>query len=211
MSQVIQITGRPSTVKLTRGTLWAFLGIAVVTGALVVAFGAMQLVQSLTSGHITLTLVAEKAIPTHTEQGLTTILNGNYDTATLTLSGVSGPTLILWIVASVAGILTQLAFCGSIAILAWRLLRPRMFKRSFSVIVTIAGGIVAIGGMLTQGASSFASVFAADLLNGSDRPGFWPLAGQVDLTYVGIGIVLMLVGLAFDYGSRLQRDTEGLI
>ena len=43
------------------------------------------------------------------------------------------------------------------------------------------------------------------------RRGLWPLAGRFDLTFLGVGLVLLLVGLAFEYGERLQRDTEGLV
>lgn len=211
MSQSVQIAGPPLVRRLTRGFMWLFFITAVIAGALFVLFGTIRLVQSLSSGHVTLTLVAGHRMPSSAAQGSVTILEGGYDTATLTLSGVSGPTLVLWVIALVAGILTQLAFCGSGAILAWRLLHPLMFKHSFSVSVTIAGGIVAIAGLLTQGASSLASGSAAALLNGSDPSGFWPIAGEIDLTYVGMGLVLMLVGLAFDYGSRLQNETDGLI
>ena len=57
-----------------------------------------------------------------------------------------------------------------------------------------------------------ASWMAADQLNGnSTGDGFWPMIGTVDGAPFGIGICLLLVGLAFEYGERLQRDTEGLV
>lgn len=52
----------------------------------------------------------------------------------------------------------------------------------------------------------------ADQLNDSSTvQGFWPLIGSMDGTPLGIGVGLLLVGLAFEYGEGLQRDTEGLV
>ena len=48
-------------------------------------------------------------------------------------------------------------------------------------------------------------------LDGAGRDGIWPVTGSIDFTFVSFGVVLMLVGLAFEYGERLQLDTEGLV
>ena len=67
------------------------------------------------------------------------------------------------------------------------------------------------GGFISQGSGSLATAMAASELNGAGRDGIWPVAGSIDFTFVAFGVVLMLVGLAFEYGERLQRDTEGLV
>jgi len=41
--------------------------------------------------------------------------------------------------------------------------------------------------------------------------GFWPIQAAVDGGPIWIGVVMMLIGLAFEYGERLQRDTAGLV
>jgi hypothetical protein len=57
---------------------------------------------------------------------------------------------------------------------------------------------------------ALAGGLAASEINGHDH-GYWPLAGTFDPTLVVFGVVLLLVGLAFEYGARLQKETEGLV
>jgi hypothetical protein len=66
-------------------------------------------------------------------------------------------------------------------------------------------------GSISQGFGSFTTAMAPSELTGASRDGFWPVAGSNISAYVAFGVVLMLVGLAFEYGERLQRDTEGLV
>ena len=68
------------------------------------------------------------------------------------------------------------------------------------------------GGLVSGGVGMLASWMATDQLNGrSTGGGFWPIIGAVDGAPLVIGLIILLVGLAFEFGERLQRDTEGLV
>ena len=122
--------------------------------------------------------------------------------------------VVVWLglaAAALVGVLTRVAIATLIALLSWRLLRGAVFARSLSFVAVIAGGALLIGGALTQGLGSLADAMAAADLNGPGGRGFGPLAGRLDFTTIVTGLILLLVGLAFEYGERLQRDTEGLV
>lgn len=125
--------------------------------------------------------------------------------------GTTDVVVVLTTVGGAAAMLTQAALCAAVAVLAWRVPRRNPFRRSVSLAVTCAGAILLVGGMISQAANSIATGLAASELNVSGSRGFWPLAGRFDPTFLVIGVVLLLVGLAFEYGERLVRDTDGLV
>lgn len=210
MSEVSQIAGRPSTVRLARISLWLFLIVAGVVGVITLVEGTLSLIASLTSGHIDLTLVADKHIPHGTDPGSAHIVSGSFASADLVLSNVSTHAMVFFIVATVAGTLTPVALCACIVLLAWRILRQRMFRRSFATTISTMGVIVTIGGLISQLALAIAAgTVATDLDGGVD--GYWPIAGHFDPTFFAVGIVILLVGAAFEYGGRLQTETDGLV
>lgn len=123
--------------------------------------------------------------------------------------------------ASIAQVLTQAACTALVAVMAWRLLHRRPFRRSLSTITTAGGIVVFIGGAFTQGLGLFTDALANSSLpsggadsqggNGTQTPAWWPFPGTFDSSFIALGIVLILVGLAFRYSQHLQHDTEGLI
>ncbi|MGN6127499.1 MAG: hypothetical protein ACTHON_13100, partial [Humibacter sp.] len=74
-------------------------------------------------------------------------------------------------------------------------------------IVILSGGVIAQAFVLLT--NGVAVVQAYDY--GTNSRGAWPLAGRFDLSFIGIGILLILIGMAFRVGAALQRDTEGLV
>ncbi|MBC7589994.1 MAG: hypothetical protein H7226_02975 [Salinibacterium sp.] len=212
MSQTDQLAGKGALVAVSRVTLWVFLALAVAAGLLALAFGLGGVIASLTSGTTPLTLALDHGLPAAADRGSASIVSGGYDSASVVVSGLDSGTVALATIARVAGVLTQAAIAASVALLAWRLLRGRAFRRSLSLIVAISGAMLLIGGLLSGGLGLLAAWMTADQLNGSSTvDGFWPIIGTVDGTPLGIGVCLLLVGLAFEYGERLQRDTEGLV
>jgi len=205
-----QGAGRVSTAT-ARYIVWVFLAISVIVCLLTLGFGTAEVVGELASGRTQLTLVADSPLPTLANSGSATIVGGEFSTAAVTLSGLSAATVVLSAIASIAQVLTQAALTAVVALLAWRVLRGGVFRRSVSFALSLAGVILLVGGMLSQGAGSLASGTAAAQLNGSTDTGFWPLAGAFDPSSLVTGIVLLLVSLAFGYGERLQRETEGLV
>ncbi len=191
--------------------LWLFFGVAVIVGAVRLVTGAIDIIHSLASGQTQLTLVAEHALPAAANGGTATIISGGYESAVVTVTRASAGVVAISTISSIAGLLTQVTLAGVIALLAWRILRGSPFRRSVGLAVTVGGGILLIGGLLSQGARALGGGLAATELNSSGRFGFWPLAGRFDPTLMVIGVVLLLVGLAFQYGERLQSDTDGLV
>jgi len=212
MSQTDQLAGKGPMVAMSRVTVLIFLALAIAAGLFALIFGLGGVVASLTSGTTPLTLSLDHALPAAADRGSASIVSGGYDSASVVVSGLDSGTVALATIARIAGVLTQAAIAASIALLAWRLLRGRAFRRSLSLIVAISGAILLIGGLLSSGLGVLAAWMTADQLNGSRTlEGFWPIIGTVDGTPLGIGVCLLLVGLAFEYGERLQRDTEGLV
>ena len=211
MSFGVEADTHPKTLRVVRGMLWAFLAGAVVIAVAILILGTQVTIHTLSSGRVPLNLVALHPLAPATDAGTARIVSGAYETASVTVSQLSPGTVALAITSSIANMLTQAAIALLVALLAWRVLRGRMFRRSLSYAAIIAGGILLVGGMLAQGAGSLATGIAASELNGGSGRGLWPLAGRFDLTFLGVGVVLLLVGLAFEYGERLQRDTEGLV
>jgi hypothetical protein len=211
MTTPVQIAGRPLTVRLARAALWAILAASAIIVLLTIIDGVAGIVGDLTSGTTTLTLVAGKVLPA-AANGLTTrVVHGGYDNATVALSHAPAAVATLGVVSAIGQLLAQSALAAALGLVSWRVLRPRMFRRSLSVQFTLMGALVFIGGILWQLGAMFADGLAAVALDGSDRHGFWPLAGRLDPTYIVVGFAFVTIGLAFEYGERLQKDAEGLV
>jgi hypothetical protein len=211
MTDTSLIAGSRTVVMLARGILWAFFGIAIVVGLYCLISGALSIGQHLSSGYTQLTLVANKPLPKQLHPAaLYGTTRGSYPTATVQARGLSDTVVFLVTSAAVATILIQVALSGLVALLSWRLLRGGLFRPSIARAVSGAGLVLTIGGLISQAGVALAGGAAASELNGGGR-GFWPLAGSFDPTLLIFGIVLLIVGLAFEYGVRLQKESEGLV
>ncbi len=209
--QADQLTGTGPLVRIARAIVWAFFGAAILVGAFGLVFGAIQTITGLADGHIALTLIADHALPRDADAGPAVLVSGRYNTAGVVVANLPGGVVALATLASITSILTVAAVAVCIAVPAWRLLRGQLFRRTMTLIVTFAGGVLLVGGFISQGSGRLAAWMAAGELNGPGRDGIWPIAGIIDFTSIAFGVVLMLVGLAFEYGERLQRDTDGLV
>ena len=215
-----QQSGPRSNARTARVMVWPIFGASVLAGVAIVVVGTLSVIDSLVSGRIALLLSAAGQLPAEADAGPARIVEGGYESATVVLENLSGGAVAVAVAAAVIGMLTQAAVAGAIALLAWRLLRPGTFSRSLSLGVAFVGGELLIGGILAVGLGGFASVMAAEELNadGAGLDGFWPVAASLDLGPLVLGFVLMLVGLAFEAGEKLQedntrlrRDTDGLV
>jgi hypothetical protein len=185
MSLGVQADQHPMTTRLVRGLLWVFLAGAAVVAAIVLVVGTIAVIRTLVSGQVPLNLVAEHPLSPGTDAGTAKIVSGSYESASLVISHLSSGAVALATISSIANTLTQAAVALLVAILAWRLLHRRLFRRSLSFATTFGGGILLVGGMIAQGAGSLVTGIAAAELNGTARHGPWPLAGRFDLTFPG--------------------------
>ncbi|MDQ1547929.1 MAG: hypothetical protein QOH69_2833 [Actinomycetota bacterium] len=210
MTDTTLVEGSKPLVAVTRVILWAFLVLAVIVGLASLIGGSIAVGQQLAGGHTQLTLVADKPLPAAQTHAGALFLQGLYATASVSVHGLSAGVVALATAAAIATVLIQVSLSALIALLAWRLLRGGLFRRSIARAISAAGLVVATGGMISQVGTGLAAGAAASELNGGGN-GFWPLAGRFDPTLVVFGIVLLLVGLAFEYGTRLQKDSDGLV
>ena len=213
MSQTNQLAGRGFTARTTRIVVWLGLAAAVVVGGITLVGGVTEIVSALVDNRTALTLIAGQPLPAAAEASSSgsRIIEGSFETAQVIVTELPFGISVLAAAAALADVLTRVAIATLIALLSWRLLRGAVFARSLSIVAAIAGSALLIGGIFTQGFGSLAAAMAAADLNGSGGRGFWPIAGRLDFTTIVTGLILMLVGLAFDYGERLQRDTDGLV
>jgi len=213
MPQIDQLAGRGVAARATRVVVWLGLAAAVLVGGITLMVGVTEIVSGLVNNQTALTLIADRPLPAAAQASSSgsRIIEGNFETAHVIVTDLPFGISVLAAAAALVGVLTRIAIATLIALLSWRLLRGAVFARSLSFVAVVAGGALLIGGALTQGLGSLADAMAAADLNGPGGRGFWPLAGRLDFTTIVTGLILLLVGLAFEYGERLQRDTEGLI
>ena len=106
---------------------------------------------------------------------------------------------------------TTAMICAAVAHLCWKLLRRRAFDRSVSWLAMSVGAVLAVGSTLGGGLGGLGLMIASTELDAVSPGRFWPMGFQVDPTPVMVGFVILLVAMVFDAGTRLQRDTEGLV
>jgi hypothetical protein len=201
------IVGSRPIVALARVIIWVLFVVAILVGFACLIGGGITIAQQLASGYTQLTLVADKPLPSNLHPAALYYINGEYATATMQARGLSAGVVALVTIGASATVPVQVALGGLVALLAWRLLRGDLFRRSIARAVSVSGLILAVGGIVSQTGIALASGRAAEL-NGGGR-GFWPPAGSFDPTLPVVGVVLLLVGLAFEYGTRLQNETDG--
>ncbi len=213
MSQTDQLAGRGFAPRTLRLVVWLCLAAAMLVGGITLVVGVTEIVNGLVTTKTELTLIADRPLPAAAEVSSSgsRIIEGNFETAHLIVTDLPFGISVLAAAAALVDVLTGVAIPTLIALLSWRLLRGAYFARSLSLVAVVAGGALLIGGVFSQGLGSFAAAMAAADLNGPGGRGSWPLAGRLDFTTIVTGLILLLLGLAFEYGERLQHDTEGLV
>jgi hypothetical protein len=123
--------------------------------------------------------------------------------------------------------LVVLALAVVVMLLCVRLLRGQPFGRAMTVTLGVFAGVIAAGSILSQTLlaapwlSQSAAEFRTDiagLMIGAPQisdtdSGYHRATGvaELDLTFVGIGVLLALVAVAFRVGEKLHTDTKGLV
>ncbi len=163
----------------------------------------------LEAGHAPVTLLAHAAIE-HDRTGVPLIVSGNFDHAAVVTSGLSAAARALLAVGAGLGALTAAVVSAAIAYFLIRLLRGTPFHRSLVVSTIIAGAALSIGNMLAQFIGGFGRMQAAVELN-PVAGGVFEVGFALDPVPILVGFVVLALGYVFQFGARLQRDTEGLV
>jgi hypothetical protein len=198
--------------KWDRVGLWILLVASALVAVASVASNATRIVTRLASGHFILGLEVTVPLPPEADAGTATIVNGNYETARVEVSGLSTGTEALLIIGDAVGLLTQTAVAVAFTYLAWRLLRHRPFITSLTTMFIISGAILALGSIISQFLIGFGSWnVVTELTTGRALDGFWPLVMRLDPAPIALGFGLLLVASAFEFSARLGRDLDGLV
>lgn len=121
----------------------------------------------------------------------------------------------LWAAAAEATMsLTVIAVLAAVLLLCIRLLRGVPFTPTMTRWVGGAGTALIVGGALAQIFSwlSRQEMIAAVAVNVANNG--WRLPSSaipIDVVPLACGAILLIVALAFSAGTRMQRDTEGLV
>ncbi|HWS50497.1 MAG TPA: hypothetical protein VN241_05765 [Microbacterium sp.] len=147
-------------------------------------------------------------------EGIAGVSSAQYAAADVVLTTV--PAGARWLLFT-EGALPALATIG-VCIVAWwlgvSLMRSRPFRNSMSWAIGIAACLVVAGGVFGQLSGAVGRAVIVERLAAS-HPAvtdvFWTFLIDLDLAPVGWGFALALIAGAFSIGSRLQRETEGLV
>ncbi|WP_309067547.1 hypothetical protein [Microbacterium sp.] len=190
----------------------------IATGAASVGIGALVAIVLSTIG-ATEQAVTISQMPIAAEEagaplgGAQPVVGSAYETASVTFSVLpAGIRSMLW----AESVLPAIATIGVCAIAWWlavSLMRARPFRRAMSTAIAVVSVLVIVGGTVGQLLGAFARAAAVEFL-ATDGPGAEPFSLfllELDLAPIGWGFALALIAGAFGIGSRLQRDTEGLV
>lgn len=146
--------------------------------------------------------------------GVDSIRSADYsqaDVAFTTLSAGARWMLLL------EGALPALATIGVCAVAWWlgvSLIRGRAFRKTMSTTTGIAACLVTAGGLFGQLCGAIGRAMIVDHL-ASDDPSIYDtipaFSIDLDLAPLGWGFALALIAMAFAAGTRMQKDTEGLV
>lgn len=168
-------------------------------------------ISALFSGPVTLVLPI--ATSHQVVSGLTMEAVGHYTSVEATLPALpSGPAAYLaWAYGlNQLGILAVMAL---LFLLAYRLQARTLFTAKSAHLVGAAGAVLAVAGTAGQvldgiGRNRLAGMIGANARQAGEAQVF---AAEFDMAPIMLGVVLLLVSAVFEYGRRLQKDTEGLV
>jgi hypothetical protein len=199
----------PVSRGMERGILILFSAAAAVIG-LGLAVPAVQQAVGVATGTGGVGLLTEAALPHDASSSGAGIVSATFDSAWVIASGLSDGARVLLTLGAVAGALTTALTVGAVALFLLLLMWRRPFHRALIVATQVAGCALLLGGILSAGLGGLGRMMAATELN--------PIAGDVfvvgfrfDPAGMLAGIGVLALSLVFSYGTRLQRDTEGLV
>lgn len=193
----------PNTTGLSPLDAAAFRAMAVIAlllGGVWLYFGIANAVDALAHG---------RAVVEFDLQAPQPIGVGQAEAVTVTAEGMGAGPAALIAAGSVLGGLIAITVGIAIAIFLWRLAQGRPFHRSLYATTLLAGGAMALGGLLAAFLSGFGAMQLAFELDPAGEvivPGF-----TFDPSIMATGSVVVALAFAFRAGTRLQRDTEGLV
>lgn len=120
--------------------------------------------------------------------------------------------LYLW--ASIVSTLMAIAIAGMVFLLCLTILRRRPFTRTMTWFIGCAGLILVVGGVVSQVLAAWSRWMLVDGMKYLGPPNGVTVPDPtwtIDFAPIIAGLVLGAIAAAFEIGTRLQRDTDGLV
>lgn len=202
----------------TRGTkrvvsrteaLW--LMIAAGVAAVVTTAAAVSEIVAYFAGPVTLTLPL--AATHHDATGLRLGATAHFASIEATIPALPNAeaTLLAW--AGVLNLIGILAVLSLLFVLAFRLRGENLFTAGSVWIIGACGVVLALAGTLGQALDSAARHRVAQAIGANQGSAGESIVFSANFNVGPLmaGIVLILVSAVFQFGGRLQKDTEGLV
>ncbi|GAA1919072.1 hypothetical protein GCM10009775_09540 [Microbacterium aoyamense] len=203
-------TPAPVTRGMERGILILFMAAAAVVG-LGFLLPSLRGLGALIGGEATLSMLTDAELPhSGTTDAGAAIASATYESAWVTATGLSDGARWMIGLGIGFGALTAAATVGAIVFFLFLLMWKRPFHRSLIVATQIAGCALLIGSMLSGGLGGLGRMMAADELNPIADDVF-VIGFQFDPTVLLAGVAILALSYVFAYGTKLKRDTEGLV
>lgn len=187
------------------GALAGFSGLMALIGATAEAIATTFNAET----HTTLSTVA--TVPADAATGSASLVTGNFASAEVTLTGVSfGARALLGSGILINGLMYA-ALAAAVVFLCISLWRGRPFSRLATWLFATASITLLAGGILGVGLITIGQFILAGELNADPTGSVFPMASTASFFPVFAGIALGVIAAAFEFGQRLQRDTDGLV
>ncbi|WP_060914950.1 hypothetical protein [Microbacterium oleivorans] len=155
-------------------------------------------------------------------------VSGGFTEVTLTVEGLDATTRVLWAVSQAITWVVPGFVALFVAVTCSRLLSGAAFTPVVAKMAVTTGAVIALGGVAAQVMGDIAGSIASMQLFGAkgggwegDFPGIdnvfdaWLPSATLQISFpfwpIAIGLAFAVLAAVLRYGSRLQRDTEGLV
>lgn len=195
---------------LSRGDAAALVMVAVAIAAITLVSTITDIVGKFTGPvSMRLPLDPSRQGAVDLESGAT----GRFSELQVTLPSVPGYEASLLVWAAALNQVCVLCVVALLILLAYRLTSEKLFAPGLAALVGVVGTILAISGSFAQVLDSTARNRLAEQLGALPRTPGDTIVYLVDFSFVPLaaGVVLVLLAGVFQFGRRLQRDTDGLI
>jgi hypothetical protein len=195
--------------RMERGTVILFVAAGLVMG-FALALPAIRAAIDIAGGSGAISLLTEAAVPRTPDTDGATIVSATYDSARVVAEGLGGQTRALLVLGAAFSALTTLLTVSAVVLFFLLLMWRRPFHRALITATRVAGAALLIGGILSAGLGGLGRMMAADELNPA-AGGVFVIGFSFDPAWMLVGLGVLALSVVFTYGTRLQRDTEGLV
>ncbi len=195
--------------RMERGIVLLFLAAGLVMG-FALALPAIRAAVDIAGGTGAISLLTDAEVPRSAAAEGAALSSAVFESARVVASGLSAQARTMLVLGAAFGALTTVLTVSAVMLFLLLLLWRRPFHRALIVATQVAGCALLLGGMLSAGLGGLGRMMAADELNPA-AGGVFVVGFAFDPAWVLVGIGVLALSVVFAYGTRLQRDTEGLV